>query len=689
MTQYGSIFYDAQARPLTTNGSILPGSFYQFYYSETVVLAPIYADGILSTQLPNPVQADSTGKFPVIYLDTTNLYRVQLLDSNMTLIEDVDPYVASAGGGSDIDTGGAPGSQGPPGTNAVGLILSVPAITVPCDSSGNVLDYGPAQGQLQVFSGTNDVTLSSVLSVASQVNVVGTINTAANVPVNGQPIGFYRITSLTSLTGSLVLQAVYNSVIYTATVVITKAVQGNTGSPGTGTSALSIILSVPFVGLPSLQNGTAPDFSPAHGQCFVLSGTVDVTAASTLSAVPDANTVGSINTATNTPVNGQPKGYYQVTAMSQNVGTLAITAVYSSANLTATFQVTKVPAGYEIVATLPNTNLFNGRMVFLTTTNILYKYVTGTGWVPVVNATDMTGQLNSAQIASIDAAKLTGTLTTTQIGPNTIQTGNLAAASVLTNNLAAGSVTTAILAAGAVTAPKITAGTITSNELAANSVTTNQLSAGAVTAAKIQANSITSAQLSTGLLITNSAQIGNAVIATANMQNLSVTSAIIQDLSIGTTKIADFAVSHLVYYKFQTASFGNPVLTGTFNNSSNNYVIMTDTLHGSGFAPSVSVTNNNANGSILVTCDFEGYNEVANQSMGCRRSDGTMLVPLAANYIISAVGNNEWTRHYVFLDTTPIVGTNSYQPVYMNMAAFVTTYNDYFRMYFYAQLFQK
>jgi len=25
----------------------------------------------------------------------------------------------------------------------------------------------------------------------------------------------------------------------------------------------------------------------------------------------------------------------------------------------------------------------------------------------------------------------------------------------------------------------------------------------------------------------------------------------------------------------------------------------------------------------------------------------------------------------------------------MNMAAFVTTYNDYFRMYFYAQLFQK
>ena len=443
-----------------------------------------------------------------------------------------------------------------PAITGVVLTLSTPAITVPCDNSGNVLDYGGAVGYLKVYAGQTDVTNSCTVSVQSNTGLTGpTINTAVNTPVSGQPLGYYKIGTITSAgtdQASLTLAAVYKGVTYTGTVTIAKALAGATGSPGTGTSALSIYLSTPSAVVQTYGNGSVVSYAPAQGVLHVFSGTVDVTSSCTgLTATPDSGaTTGTINTATNTPVSGQPLGFYEITAMTNATGYLTISATYSGTTLSAVFNVTKANAGYPIVSTLPSSGslLFNGSIVYMTAAysgnpaNILYQY-NGSAWVTVVSATNLTGTLTaaqiaslaasqitgtltSAQIASITTAQLTGTLTTTQIGSGTIQTGNLAA----------GSVSTAALAAGAVTAATIAGGTITATQIASGAIGTSQLAAGAVTASTIAANTITASQIAAATI--TGTQIAASTIATNNIQAGAITAALIAANTITASQIA-------------------------------------------------------------------------------------------------------------------------------------------------------
>lgn len=111
----------------------------------------------------------------------------------------------------------------------------------------------------------------------------------------------------------------------------------------------------------------------------------------------------------------------------------------------------------EIVSSLPTTGNVEGRTVYLTTDDKLYRY-TGNAWTAATPASDITGQIVGTQIS--DGA-------------------------ISTPKLAAGSVTANALAAGAVTADKI----------AANSITAGQIAAGAIGATQIAANAITAKQL--------------------------------------------------------------------------------------------------------------------------------------------------------------------------------------------------
>lgn len=236
---------------------------------------------------------------------------------------------------------------------------------------------------------------------------------------------------------------------------------GATGA--TGTASLSIVVTKKSVSLPAYANGDVTDFSPAAGQLTVYLGSTDVTASATLSATASGCT-GTINTATNTPVGSQPKGYYQVTAMSADTATLTITATYSGQTLTEVFSLVKVKGGYEIVATLPATNLFEGRQVYLTTDDKLYRY-TGSAWVSTVAAVD-----------------ITGTITTTQITDDAI--------------------TTAKIAANAITASEIAANAVTATAIATDAVTANKIQAGAVTAAKISVTQLDAIAATIGVLRT-------------------------------------------------------------------------------------------------------------------------------------------------------------------------------------------
>jgi predicted phage tail protein len=132
--------------------------------------------------------------------------------------------------------------------------------------------------------------------------------------------------------------------------------------------------------------------------------------------------------------------------------------------------------------------------------------------VAVSTALVVPNAITAAQIASINAAVIQGTITSTQIGANAITSSQIAANAVTANAIAAGSIVAASLAANSVTAGAIAANAVTANEIAANAVTTGALAAGAVTAATIASGTITATQIQSGT-ITGAQISGNTVTA--------------------------------------------------------------------------------------------------------------------------------------------------------------------------------
>ncbi|MFD0848207.1 hypothetical protein [Sphingosinicella xenopeptidilytica] len=181
------------------------------------------------------------------------------------------------------------------------------------------------------------------------------------------------------------------------------------GSPGvSGPPATSISVTRKAVNVWAYANGTVVSWADAVGLLKVYSGDTDVTASATLSATASSGVTGTINTATNTPVSGQPKGYYRVTAMTGDTGYLTLTAVYGGVTITEVFSVSKAKGGYEIVGSLPVSDLFEGRVVFLTTDDKLYRY-TGSAWTKAVDGLDLVANsvtTNAINAGAVTAAKM-------------------------------------------------------------------------------------------------------------------------------------------------------------------------------------------------------------------------------------------------------------------------------------------
>ena len=92
MSNPSFLYYDPRSLPLNSNGVPMPGATLNFYYTGTTTPAPVYADAGLTQQYPpTNLEADSMGRFPAIYLDSTIAYRSQLYDQNGILYEDIDP----------------------------------------------------------------------------------------------------------------------------------------------------------------------------------------------------------------------------------------------------------------------------------------------------------------------------------------------------------------------------------------------------------------------------------------------------------------------------------------------------------------------------------------------------------------------------------------------------------------------
>ena len=386
--------------------------------------------------------------------------------------------------------------------------LTNEAITLAADANGNVISFATAIGTFKMFEGTVDVTTTSTFALTASSGITATINATT---------GAYSVTAMSASTGSATFTGTYNGTTITKVLSVAKSQEGADGT--SGAAAISGYLTKETVQLFAYANGNVVSYTPASGSFKVFSGATDVSSSFALSTVsnPQALTVSYV---------GQT---YSVTAgfdNNEDTANLTIRATgsgaYAGVTVDKVFSLSKAKGGYEIVATLPTTNLFEGRVVFLTTDDKLYRY-TGTAWTAAVPALDISGQLADAQIAALAAAKLTGQIVETQITDSAITT----------NKIAAATITGGKIAAGTIQAGNIATDTITANQIAANAITATEIATNAITADKILAGAITAAKVGTNEIVALSANIKDGVIETAK----------IGDLQVNTLKIANFAVN--------------------------------------------------------------------------------------------------------------------------------------------------
>lgn len=551
-------------------GQPVPGARLYAYRTGSTTYQATYADPGFAVAHSNPVVADAYGVLPVIYLDDRGpAYTLILTDADGAAIpgRQADAIAATGSGGS--------GGSGT-GENAFYAVLTRQTTTVPADSSGVVSSFDSADGDLRVFNGGLDITPLCEISVSSQVNCTGTINTALDTPVVGQSVGYYRITAMTSSVAELRFHVVYGTRTTDAVFTVTKAVSGAQGTPGAaggGANSIYLDLSRGSAFVPAYADGSVISYADAVGNARMFDGATDVTASTTWS-VTTASATATINTATDTPVVGQAKGYFRVTAISADVATVTVQGTYNAVTYNKVFTVTKLKGGYEIVAVLPSTNLFAGRLVFLTTDGKLYRY-TGSAWTAAVAAVDISGLLADAQIAAIAAGKITGLLTSsqindiaaakitgqigsTQISDGAISTPKLAAGAVTASQIAAGTITGDRIAANAITANNILALSISGDKLAANTIAGDKILAGTITAANIAGGTITSDKIAAGQIIAAQLQVTELSSISANVGT--VTAGVLQNIS-GTAKFdltnAQIVLNTGAYMKVQGIGFGS------------------------------------------------------------------------------------------------------------------------------------
>jgi hypothetical protein len=198
----------------------------------------------------------------------------------------------------------------------------------------------------------------------------------------------------------------------------------------------------------------------------------------------------------------------------------------------------------EIVGTLPTTDNFQGRQVFLTTDDKLYRY-NGTAFIATVSATDLDGQITSTQIGdnSISTSKIQAdAITSSTIATGAVTADSITAGSIGAAAIAVDAITASAIAANAVTAGAIQSGAVSADAIAADAITSDKILAGSIQTSNLAANSITGGLIAASGVITSAAQIDDAVIESAKIKNLAVTQGKIANLSVDTIKIADQAV---------------------------------------------------------------------------------------------------------------------------------------------------
>jgi len=86
------IFHLPRGTAISSNLTLVSGARVRFFLTTTVTPTPVYRDSGLTTPHTQPVEADSAGRLPTIYLDPSIIYRVTFTDSaDVEIYPAVDP----------------------------------------------------------------------------------------------------------------------------------------------------------------------------------------------------------------------------------------------------------------------------------------------------------------------------------------------------------------------------------------------------------------------------------------------------------------------------------------------------------------------------------------------------------------------------------------------------------------------
>jgi hypothetical protein len=474
--------------------------------------------------------------------------------------------------------------------------------------------------------------------------------------------------------------------------------------PGAAVQPVTGYLTNEAVTLAADAGGTVASFATAMGQFKVFQGVTDVTSSATFAEVSETSCTGEINTADNTPVGGQTRGYYRVTALSADSGLYTVSATYAGVTITKSLSLAKArqstaTAPPELRLSRPSANVF----FYYSGDALSYADLVGTcsvwsGGVDVTAsatltavATGCTGNVNGSYgspyagqpkgyyaVTAVAAYESSLTITATYGGQTTAQTfqvsrvdiGIETVAGLPGTNLFDGRIvyiggklwryvgvpgsggywTAAVPAAditGQIISTQITDGAISTPKLAAGAVVAGTIAAGAVTTDALLAGSVTTAKIATGSITAASGILADAVITTAKISSLAVVNAHIQDLAVDTIKVANSAITVSAVDDSDLGAGSVPTVGTAWT------AVPGATVTVSG------VPASNARIVIHAAANLRSYNASAqNFAVGLRR-DADSVVFYGAT--VRLQGGAVWTvPNWPFVDSTPLSGTQSY-----------------------------
>ena len=224
------------------------------------------------------------------------------------------------------------------------------------------------------------------------------------------------------------------------------------------------------------------------------------------------------------------------------------------------------PTGVEVVTSDPTTGNYEGRVIFNSTTSKLRQYVSG-AWTDVVVAGSTTiadGSITTEKLAAnaITAGKIAaGAIGAAQLAANAITAAKIAAGTITSAQIQAGTIATSNLAAGAVTAATVASGAITTDKIAAGAITTGTIAAGAIGASQIAAGSITGDRIASNTITTGKIQAGAITATTIAAQTITADNISANAVSVAATTTAasvypTIGVQTTLAYVTYTASAG-------------------------------------------------------------------------------------------------------------------------------------